>query len=62
LAVPNTLSVPPWSGIPIELILPAKMVAVPFNTPVQIASPLLSMLADEAMFPLQEPLLEPTHQ
>jgi hypothetical protein len=38
------------------------MVAVPLSTPVQLASPLLSMLAGEAMFPLQKPLLEPTHQ
>ena len=62
MAVPKTCSCSPVSGIPIELPVPAKMVAVPFSTPVQRASPLLSMLAEEAMFPLHMPLLEPTHQ
>jgi hypothetical protein len=48
--------------MPIELAVPAKMVAVPLSKPVQLASPLLSTLAEEAMFPLHNPLLEPTHQ
>ena len=52
----------PVSGIPIELTVPAKMVAVPFSTPVQVASPLLSTVPEEAMFPLHKPLLEPMHQ
>ena len=59
--MPKTLSCVPVSGMPIELAVRAKMIAVPLSKPVQLASPLLSMLAEEAMFPLHNPLLEPTH-
>jgi hypothetical protein len=60
--VPKRLSWVPVSGMPIELAVPAKMVAVPVSEPVQLAIPLLSTLTGEAMFPLHNPLLEPTHQ